>query len=184
MALIILPIKPHSPLIQWGGVIEFYDNNSAVNQAGVFPVKRDDIASKATVYVFGFSGDKPSTHGVGLEVYNSDGKVIYNSSNQYLDVLACGSDTGGSVLLSGTTIVFALGNDAYTFIEVEHKLGARGVDYQQFPKFTITDGKVNVGMLRATVTYIAQGGEDDTHGGWHVDRDSRHYDYGWLIGKV
>lgn len=175
-------INPHLPLIRWGGVIEFYDNNSAVNQAGIFPVKRDDIASKATVYVFGFNGGKPSTHGVGLEVYNSEGQVIYNSSNRYLDVLGCGSDTGGSVPLDGNTIVFALGNDAYTFIEVSHKSGAHGVNFHQYPKFTVEDGKVNVGMTRATVTYIADGSSEGDD--WHVDQDSRHYDYGWLIGEV
>lgn len=161
--------------------ISFYDRRSGLENMGIIPVKRDDIAGVAEVYLFGFSDDTPSVHGTGLEVCNADGKVIYSSSKRYMNVLGCGSEKSETVQMNGTTIAFTLGTDHVTKIYENHKVGAKGVEYDRYPRFTVNENSITVGMIEARTVYIPD--DDAPDWGWHLIFHC-YYNFGWLIGNV
>lgn len=163
------------------GGIEFYDSHSGIENYGIEPVKRDDIASKSHVYLFGFGDDRPSEHGTGLEICNADGKVVYSSAKRYLNVLGCGSEKSETVQMNGTTIAFTLGTDHVTKIYENHKVGAKGVKYDRYPRFTVNENSISVGMLEAQTVYIPD--DDAPDWGWHLIFHC-YYNFGWLIGNV
>lgn len=163
------------------GGIDFYDVHSGIANYGIEPVKRDDIAGKSHVYVFGFGDDEPSEHGTGLEICNADGKVVYSSAKRYLNVLGCGSEKSETVQMNGTTIAFTLGTDHVTKMYENHKYGAKGVIYDQYPKLTINNDAVSVGMIRATAVYTAKNEGDPWD--WNLIFHC-YYNFGWLVGNV
>lgn len=163
------------------GGIDFYDTHSGITNYGIVPVRRDDIASKSHVYMFGFSDDEPSEHGTGLEICNADGKVVYSSTKRYLNVLGCGSEKRETVQMSGTTIAFTLGTDHVTKIYENHKVGAKGVVYNRYPGFTVNENSISTGMFEAQTVYIPD--DDAPDWGWHLIFHC-YYNFGWLIGNV
>lgn len=161
--------------------IRFYDSRSGIENHGILPVKRDDIANTAHVYLFGFGDDSPTEHGTGLEICNADGKVVYSSAKRYLNVLGCGSEKSETVQMNGTTIAFALGTDHVTKIYESHKVGEKGVEYDRYPRFTVNENSITVGMIEARTVYITDDGASDW--GWHLIFHC-YYNFGWLIGNV
>lgn len=165
-----------------GGSISFYDKKSGAPQKGIFPVKRDDIASKAEVYRFGFTNINSSTHGTGLEICNADGKIIFSSDKKYLHVIGCGSDNAQTIMFGdGVHIAFTLGTDHVTKIYESHKFGAHGAEYDIYPRFSITSNSVTVGKLKATSFYAAD--EEPEPYPWNLIYNSW-FNYGWLIGEI
>lgn len=160
--------------------ISFYDNRSGISNIGILPVKRDDIASTAHVYLFGFGDDSPTEHGAGLEICNAAGKIIYSSAKRYLNVLGCGSEKSETVQMNGTTIAFTLGTDHVTKIYENHKVGAKGVEYDRYPRFTVNENSISIGMIEARTVYIPS---EDVPWGWHLIFHC-YYNFGWLIGNV
>lgn len=160
--------------------ISFYDSHSGIDNIGILPVKRDDIANTAHVYLFGFGDDSPTEHGTGLEICNAEGKIIYSSAKRYLDVLGCGSGKNETVQMNGTTIAFVIGTDHVTKIYENHKVGAKGVEYDRYPRFTVNENSITVGMIEARTIYTT---DDDPPLGWHLIYHC-YYNFGWLIGNV
>lgn len=184
-ALVGISLNGLNNAVQFGfstsiGGIEFYDSHSGIENHGIEPVKRDDIASKSHVYLFGFGDDEPSEHGTGLEICNANGKVVYSSAKRYLNVLGCGSEKSETVQMNGTTIAFTLGTDHVTKIYESHKVGAKGVEYNRYPRFTVNENSISIGMLETRVVYIPL---EDPPLGWHLIFHC-YYNFGWLIGNV
>ena len=173
---------PYFGMSAGSGVIEFYDAKSSISGHGLYPVKRDDISSKATIYCFGFGNNSPSASGAGLEIYNASGKVIYSSNKQYLDVIQCGSDEESTVPISGTSIAFVLGTDHASQIWENHKAGAKGATYDIYPKFTVSNSSVTIGKVKCQITYIPS--DTSSHLDWDLIDDSCYFNYGWLIGRL
>lgn len=163
------------------GGVEFYDNHSGMGNHGILPVKRDDIANTAHVYLFGFGDDSPAEHGTGLEICNADGKIIYSSDKRYLNVLGCGSEKSETVQMNGTTIAFTLGTDHVTKIYENHKVGAKGIEYDRYPRFTVNENSISIGMLETRTDYMPADGDPPL--GWHLIFHC-YYNFGWLIGNV
>ena len=122
------------------GYIYLYDGNSGIQDVGIFPVKRDDIAEASTIYLLGFSNSEPSTHGTGIEIYNADGKVVYSSEQQYLEAVACGS-TDAEVTLQDNLVFFTLGVDHAADILTGHQTGSYGAEYTKYPALEVTSNK-------------------------------------------
>lgn len=161
--------------------ISFYDDHSGLENLEILPVKRDDIANTAHVYLFGFGNDSPTEHGTGLEICNADGKIIYSSAKRYLNVLGCGSEKSETVQMTGTTIAFTLGIDHVTKIYESHKAGAKGVVYDRYPRFTVNENSISIGMIEAQTVYIPF--DDAPDWGWRLIFHC-YYNFGWLVGNV
>ena len=162
--------------------IRIYDKNSDVTNFGIYPSKRDDIVNKAIIYLFGWGGNEPTKHMAGLEIYNEDGKVIYNSEKKYLNVLGCGSDKAQTFNFMGQTIFFTLGVDGVEKVWIAPHIGAEGVSYEQIPGLRIETESVTIAPIRATAVYIADQDPRDFFNCVYICRFSYHY--GWLIGNI
>lgn len=165
--------------------IEFYDSNSAIRNVGIISVARDDIISKATLYAFNIPNRKASTNGIGLEIYNASGNVVYSSLKKYLNTLACGSDYTKTVAFNGTTIIFNLGYDRSSDYYISHNLGGSGFEYTMRPFYEIKNNTVTI--TRATYSVLFSDFDYDEKN--YSDYDIEHYfeawlGYGWLIGNV
>lgn len=161
----------------------FYDQNSAKANIGIVPVARDDIISKATLYAFGMPNRKASTNGVGLEICNANGDVVYTSAKKYLNTLECGSDYTKSVSLSGTTIAFNLGYDRACDYYQTHHSGTSGAEYTNRARFEIKNNIVSISRQMFSVIYADFNQEDAKY-----DDGERYFEawlgYGWLVGNV
>lgn len=162
--------------------IRIYDQKSGIAGFGIYPSKRDDIANKAKIYLFGWGGNEPTKHMTGLEIYNENGKVIYNSGKKYLNVLGCGSDKAQTFNFMGQTIFFTLGVDEVEKKWVTAHIGAEGVSYEQMPGLRIENGSVKIAPIRATAVYVSEEDPRDHPNYEYICNFSYHY--GWLIGSI
>lgn len=161
----------------------FYDKNSAKANIGIVPVARDDIISKARLYAFGIPSRQVSSHGVGLEIYNSSGKVVYSSTQKYLNTLECGSDYTKTVELSGTTIAFNLGYDRACDYYQSHHSGTSGAEYTNRARFEVKNNIVSISRQMFSVLYTDFNDDD-----YYWEDVMRYFEawlgYGWLIGNI
>lgn len=175
-------IKSFCLSVTQGSDIAFFDDTSVVKNEDVYSVRRDDISKLANVYVFGFKEQSKSLHGSGLEVYNENGHRIFTSEKSYLNVLACGSDTEYTIKTTNDTIVFTLGEDYVSKILENHKMGAKGVEYWQRPRFRVEKGFLKIDRLRSLMTYAVTDGDINEYNS--VKRYLFQYNYGWLVGTI
>lgn len=166
--------------------IYFFGTNSPKANVGIVSVARDDIVSKATLYAFGKPNRKASTHGVGLEIYNASGDVVYSSNKRYLNALACGSDYAKSVAFNGTTIIFNLGYDRSCDYYFHHALGGSGFEYTMRPFYEVKNNAVTI--TRATYSVLFSDFDYDEENYRYEEWDFEHIfeawlGYGWLVGN-
>lgn len=167
--------------------IYFFGTNSAIANAGIVSVARDDIISKATLYAFNIPNRKASTNGIGLEIYNASGNVVYSSMKKYLNTLECGSDYTKTTAFNGTTIIFNLGYDRSCDYYFHHALGGSGFEYTMRPFYEIKNNTVTI--TRATYSVLFSDFDYNEEHYKYEEWDFEHYfeawlGYGWLVGNV
>lgn len=163
------------------GHIYFYDNNSGIEDVGLFPVRRNDISAVATVYLLGFAENDPSAHGIGLEIYNADGKIVYSSVTQHLDILAC-TDGNTQMALTDNMVFMTLGTDHAADIKASHHKGWWGAEYTKYPAIEVANNVVSVSPHNATVYYFQGADMEEWEVEEHIDKGSLFFSY--LIGKL
>lgn len=185
--------------------IRFWGEGSAINYVGLVSIAKDDIISSCTLYVFDVAKTGPSEHGVGLEIYNAAGDVVYSNTKDYLDVIACGSDdTKQIVIPSGkTSVLIALGYDnSYEYYQLAHYYAPTGGEYTKRVGCHMNNGTITLTPQTCSAVYIGDGTGSDTPyydhntGGWvfpddsYIDEGPVIYEYstwlayGWLVGTI
>lgn len=163
-----------------GARIEFYDPATGKPNA----VARDDVIAAGKLYVFGAGGRLPAEHLTGLEVYDANGKVVYSSAAQHLDILYCGGDEAKTITYTGTTVALPLGSDDYCYIELKnyHYTPPSGIESHLAPHFNITNNSVTIKKQMFNTVYVSDSDEPE-HEIVRVEFYAW-YTYGYLVGKI
>lgn len=184
--------------------IRFWGEGSAINNIGLVSIAKDDIVNSCTLYVFDVDDSPPKEHGVGLEIYNAVGNVVYSNTKDYLDVIACGSDDTKTLTIpSGkTSVLITLGYDnSYEYYQLAHHYAPTGGEYTKRVGCYINNGTVTLTPQTCMVMYVGDIGDDVPYydhntGQWvypddiYIDEGPAIYEYsawlayGWLVGVI
>lgn len=147
-------------------------------------ILRDDIAATANLHAFSLAPRAPTDHGLGMEIYNDQGKVVYSSAYGHLHVLGCDCVDFATVSYGGTGVVFALGRDIAYDYYISRKQGIFGAEYAIYPQITVGSNSVAVKKIIKQTMYV-----DSNIDAIKDDPDHEHHyasghAYGWLVGEI